>query len=111
VVKIVRLFPIERRLSMIHIGRSALAIGAAAASLVTALGGVAAAAPASTGNGVKGNPQPELKPFIIGSSNYVGGSVAIEPDGTLVVARGAASGNGKSPSACSLAGPPSARRP
>jgi hypothetical protein len=36
-----------------------------------------------------------LKPFKIGASNYGGGSVAMEPDGALVVAYGTTSGNGK----------------
>lgn len=40
-------------------------------------------------------PQPELKPFKIGASGFQGGSVAIEPKGTLVVARGVTGGAGK----------------
>jgi hypothetical protein len=94
VVKIVLLSPTERRFPMVQMRRSALVIAAsAAACLVTALSGVASAAPAA--GGIKGNPQPELKPFIIGSSKYAGGSVALEPNGTLVVARGTTSGDGK----------------
>jgi hypothetical protein len=60
--------------------------------LFAALGGVASAA--ANSGGVKGNPQPELKPFSIGASADPG-SVAIEPDGSLVVAYGISSGNGK----------------
>ncbi|HEY2578733.1 MAG TPA: hypothetical protein VGI74_20710 [Streptosporangiaceae bacterium] len=41
------------------------------------------AAAATTAGGIKGDPQPELKPFQIGTA-ISGGSVAIEPDGTLV---------------------------
>jgi len=55
----------------------------------------AAAAAAHPAGGIKGDPQPELKPFKIAGSNYAGGSVAIEPDGALVVAYGSTSGNGK----------------
>jgi hypothetical protein len=59
-----------------------------------ALGGAALAAPAA--GGVKGNPQPELKPFKISSAGYGGAaSVAIEPNGSLVVAYGTTSGEGK----------------
>jgi hypothetical protein len=61
--------------------------------LSTALTG--ATAFARPAGGIKGDPQPELKPFKIGASNYAGGSVAIEPDGGLVVAYARTSGNGK----------------
>ena len=44
-----------------------------------------AASPGLAGGGVKGSPQPELKPFRLGPA-ATGGSVAIEPDGSLVVA-------------------------
>jgi hypothetical protein len=69
---------------------------AATAGLVFAsavLGGAALAAPAA--GGVKGNPQPELKPFKIAASKYAGGNVAIEPNGSLVVAYGVTTGFGK----------------
>jgi hypothetical protein len=69
-------------------------LAAAAAGLLclfTALGGAASAAPAA---GIKGEPQPELGPFNIGSSNGPG-SVALEPDGAIVVAYDISAGNGK----------------
>ena len=73
--------------------RAALAASTAGLlCLLTALGGAASAAPQS--GGVKGSPQPELRPFSIGPASDPG-SVALEPDGGLVVAYGIASGNGK----------------
>jgi len=60
--------------------------------LVMTASGVASASFAA---GVKGSPQPELKPFLIGTSNSSGGAVAIEPDGSLVVVYGVSGGNGK----------------
>lgn len=79
---------------MIRMRRSARIIGTAGLlCLFTALGGAASAA--SAAGGVKGDPQPEIKPFKIGASNYEGGSVAIEPNGSLVVARGVTGGAGK----------------
>jgi hypothetical protein len=67
---------------MYRVSRSILAIGAAILlCLFTALAGAASAAPAG---GVKGDPQPELKPFKIGTA-ISGGSVAVEPNGSLVV--------------------------
>jgi hypothetical protein len=78
---------------MVRIRRSALAIGTAGLlSLFTVLGSAASAM--TTAGGVKGDPQPELKPFVIGASGYGGGSAAMEPDGALVVARGATTANG-----------------
>ena len=76
-------------------GRAALAT-AAVLGLLTALGtGPAFASPgAAFTGGVKGSPQPELKPFRIAPS-VSGGSVAIEPDGSLVVAYGIKSGHGQ----------------
>ncbi len=77
----------------VRMRQSALAISTAGLlCLFTALSGAASAATAA--GGVKGDPQPELKPFVIGGSNYSGGSVAMEPDGALVVARGTAAGDG-----------------
>lgn len=79
---------------MARMRRSALALSIASLlCLFTALS--AAAAAAHPAGGIKGDPQPELKPFKIGGSSYAGGSVAIEPDGGLVVAYGSTSGNGK----------------
>jgi hypothetical protein len=72
--------------------RSVIAVAAISlVSLLTAVGGAAAyATPAS---GVKGDPQPELKPFKIGASN-TGGAVAVEPNGSIVVAYQVSSTNG-----------------
>jgi hypothetical protein len=56
------------------------------------------AAPANGGiSGVKGDPQPELKPFKIASTGSGGANVAIEPNGALVAAYavGTANGDGK----------------
>jgi hypothetical protein len=79
---------------MVRMSRSALAISTAGLlCLFTALGGAALARTAA--GGVNGAPQPEIKPFVIGTSNFEGGSVALEPNGTLVVARGTASAVGK----------------
>jgi len=65
------------------------------ASLLTALGaaafpGAALAAPAA---GVKGDPQPELKPFEISSASGHG-TIAMEPDGSLVAVYDVNGGNG-----------------
>jgi hypothetical protein len=72
-------------------------LAAATAGLVcvsAALGGAALASP--TAGGVKGNPQPELKPFKISGAGYGGpAGVALEPNGSLVVAYGITSGEGK----------------
>jgi hypothetical protein len=79
---------------MARMRRSALTVSTIGLlCLSTVFSGAASAARAA--GGVKGDPQPELKPFVIGASDYPGGSVAIEPDGALVVARGITSGNGK----------------
>ncbi len=79
---------------MARMRRSALALSIAGLlCLLTAPSG--AAAVARPAGGIKGDPQPELKPFKIGASNYGGGSAAMEPDGALVVAYGSTSGNGK----------------
>ena len=79
---------------MARMRRSALVLSIASLLCVfTTLS--AAAAVARPAGGIKGDPQPELKPFKIGASNYGGGSVAMEPDGALVVAYGSTSGNGK----------------
>ena len=84
---------------MHSIRRSVLAV--ITAGLLCLFGGLSAttavANPASPAAGVRGNPQPELKPFKIGATSYGsgGGSVAIEPNGTLVVAYGITTGDGK----------------
>jgi hypothetical protein len=72
--------------------RSALIVGSASIlCLATALGGLASAGPAK---GIKGSPQPEMKPFTIGASTS-GGNVAIKPNGGLVVAYDVGTGNGE----------------
>jgi hypothetical protein len=59
--------------------------------------GAASGAPANGGiSGVKGDPQPEIKPFKIAGVGYGGGNAAIEPNGALVVAYSIANGDGKS---------------
>jgi len=69
--------------------RSAVAVlSAGLLCLVTALSGTAYA----HAKGEKGDPQPELKPFKIGAG-ISGGTVAIEPDGSLVVAYDVATKN------------------
>ena len=64
-----------------------------------ALGGAAdasSAAPASGGiSGVKGDPQPELKPFKIAAVGYGGANAAVESNGAMVVAYAIANGDGK----------------
>ena len=83
-----------------RIARALPAAGAAALlCLFTALGGAASAA--TNSGGVKGSPQPELKPFTIGKSNNPG-SVAIEPNGGLVVAYGVSTSNGDGATAVCL---------
>ena len=64
------------------------------------IGGVAASAasarPARPAvSGIKGDPQPEIKPFKIASVGSGGADAAIESNGALVVAYAIASGNGK----------------
>jgi len=64
------------------------------------IGGIAAsAATAGTAkpavSGIKGDPQPEIKPFKISATGYGGGNAAIEPNGTLVVTYAIANGDGK----------------
>ena len=72
--------------------RNALIVGSASILCVaTALSGLASAGPAK---GVKGDPQPEMKPFTIGASTS-GGNVAIKPNGSLVVAYDIGAGNGE----------------
>jgi hypothetical protein len=74
---------------MFRVTRSVAAvITAGVLGLFTVLAGAASAAPAS---GIKGDPQPELKPFKIGTATSAG-SVAVEPDGDLVVAYDVQSG-------------------
>jgi hypothetical protein len=65
--------------------RSAVAIGAAGLLCLTAMGGGASALTAK--KGITGSPQPELKPFTIGT-DATAGTVAILANGSLVVAYG-----------------------
>jgi hypothetical protein len=66
--------------------RSAVAVcSVAALCLITALSGSASAIGSK---GIKGDPQPELKPFKVGVESSGGGTVAIESNGNLVVAWG-----------------------
>lgn len=58
--------------------------------------GAASATPASGGiSGVKGDPQPELKPFKIASVGSGGANAAVESNGAMVVAYEIANGDGK----------------
>jgi hypothetical protein len=63
---------------------------------------LASAALAAPPGGIKGDPQPELKPFKIGTATSAG-SVAVEPDGSLVVAYDAGSGSKQHTFVCVLA--------
>ena len=77
----------QRRRSTIFIGITA------ALCLAGTLGGTAFASPAS---GVKGDPQPELKPFKLGNLGASSpGSLAMEPDGAMVAVYDIATGNGR----------------
>ena len=80
-----------------RIRRAALAASAVGLlGLAVALGGAASAASAAPDSGgIKGNPQPEIKPFSIASAADGTGSVALEPNGGLVVAYNIGAGNGK----------------
>jgi hypothetical protein len=72
--------------------RSNFVLGAAGAfCVISAFSGAALASPAG---GVKGDPQPELQPFRIGAASSAG-TIAMEPDGSLIAAYDIASGNGK----------------
>jgi hypothetical protein len=54
------------------------------------------AAPANGGiSGVKGDPQPEIKPFKIAGTGYGGANAAVESNGAMVVAYVIANGDGK----------------
>jgi hypothetical protein len=71
-------------------GRSTVLIGVTAAlSLASALSGTALAGPPS---GVKGEPQPEAKPFHISYQDSSPASIAFEPNGSLVAAYDVPSG-------------------
>jgi hypothetical protein len=73
--------------------RSSLVLGAASViCLVTAFAGTAMAGPAG---GVKGDPQPELTPFKLGNLHASAGSIAMEPDGSLIAAYDIGVGNGR----------------
>src|SRR5580704_10015587 len=69
--------------------RSAIALTSAAVLCLVAMGGASAIA----SKGIKGDPQPELKPFKIGAASGAGGNVAIESNGNLVVAYGVNTSN------------------
>jgi hypothetical protein len=71
---------------------SLVTITAGLLCLSGALGGAASAA--AHAGGITGSPQPELRPFTIGASSGPG-TVALEPNGALVVAYGISAGNGK----------------
>jgi hypothetical protein len=66
-------------------------VSVSALCVATTLGGLASAGPTK---GIKGDPQPEMKPFTIGASTS-GGNVAIKPNGGLVVAYDIGTGNGE----------------
>jgi hypothetical protein len=70
--------------------RSAVALTTAGLLCLFTMGGGAAAIGSK---GIKGDPQPELKPFNIGKASGAGGNVAIESNGDLVVAYGVATPN------------------
>jgi hypothetical protein len=53
------------------------------------------AAPAGGISGVKGDPQPEIKPFKIASTGYGGANAAVESNGAMVVAYVISNGDGK----------------
>ena len=65
---------------------AALSGAADAASAVPANGGI---------SGVKGDPQPEIKPFKIAGVGYGGANAAVESNGAMVVAYAIANGDGK----------------
>jgi hypothetical protein len=85
---------------MCRMSRSVLTI--MTASLLCLFTVLAGAASAVSGGGVKGDPQPELKPFKIGAATSAG-SVAVEPDGDLVVAYDTGNGSTGTTSVCVLA--------
>jgi hypothetical protein len=86
---------------MYRMSRSGLAVSTAGLlCLFTALAGAASAAPAG---GVKGDPQPELKPFQISTAQSgAPGSAAIEPNGDIVVTYDISSGTTGATAVCVL---------
>jgi hypothetical protein len=66
--------------------RSSIAVCSIAVVAVAAMSAGAASALSSKAKGVKGDPQPELAAFKIGSAVGPGGTVAVESNGNLVVA-------------------------
>src|SRR5450755_1331670 len=75
---------------------AAVTAGLMCASAALAGAAVASsAAPASGISGVKGDPQPEIKPFKIAAVGYGGANAAVESNGALVVAYAIANGDGK----------------
>jgi hypothetical protein len=85
---------------MCRMSRSVLTV--LTASLLCLLTMLAGAASAVSGGGVKGDPQPELKPFKISAATSAG-SVAVEPNGDLVVAYDITSGSTGQTFVCVLA--------
>ena len=80
--------------------RVVAAVTAGLMCVFATIGGIAAsAATAGTArpaiSGIKGDPQPEIKPFTISATGYGGGNAAIESNGDLVVAYSIANGDGK----------------
>jgi hypothetical protein len=71
--------------------RTAIAVcSVAVLCMITALSGSASAI---ASKGMKGDPQPEQKPFKIGAASGAGGNVAVLPNGNLVVAYGVKTSN------------------
>ncbi len=70
-------------------GLSPIASLTVALTLLTVLSGAATASPA---NGVKGDPQPELSSFKLSSADTSPGTIAFEPNGSLVAAYDVPSG-------------------
>jgi hypothetical protein len=85
---------------MRHLPRYGLFAGVTAGlCLLTAMSGVALAGPAA---GVKGDPQPELRPFRISNTNSSPGTIAFEPNGSLVAAYDVPSGTTGKITVCTL---------
>jgi hypothetical protein len=65
-----------------------------ASAVLSGTAGASSAAPASGISGVKGDPQPELKPFKIAALGSGGANAAVEKNGALVVAYAVGTANG-----------------
>ena len=70
-----------------------MGLSAALSGVATASAGTTAAHPAVTG--IKGDPQPEIKPFKIAATGAGGATAAIESNGALVVAYAISAGDGR----------------